>query len=146
MFLNELNEKEASSFIRIVKELVMIDDVIAKEEKNLLQDYIEELNLVGREIQDISFEEAISMLVDSSEKVRRVIIFEITGLALIDGEFDDKEIKFVNDLAEKLNVTKNRVNAFCEYFKSMINVYKFTTVEYESKIKLLKEEAVELIK
>ena len=52
MFLNELNKNEGIAFMQLVKGLANSDNVFAKEEKNLYNDYLEELNIKENEIPD----------------------------------------------------------------------------------------------
>ena len=55
MFLNELNKNEGIAFMQLVKGLANSDNVFAKEEKDLYNDYLEELNIKENEIPDYKF-------------------------------------------------------------------------------------------
>ena len=57
MFLEELNIGESAAFINLVKKLAMIDRVFAKEEKKLLKDYKNELNIKDKDIKEMSFDD-----------------------------------------------------------------------------------------
>ena len=146
MFLDELNEKESISFINVVKNFALVDNVFAEQEKELIENYIEELHLEGKDLSSTNLEEGIKVLESSTDKIKRIVLFELAGLALIDGEFEDKEIKFIANLSDRLGVSRARVQAFFNYMVNLFEVYKFTTVDSESKLELLKEEAEELLK
>ena len=45
MFLNELKKDEAIAFLELVNQVANVDEVFAKEEKELIEDYKEELKL-----------------------------------------------------------------------------------------------------
>lgn len=145
MFLNELNSQEAEAFINLVKDLAAMDEIFAKEEESLIEDYIDELLLKGKEIKRTSLKETRESLKLSSDRIKKIIYFELTGLALADGEFESKEENFLKDMAHEFNISASKVRGFLDYFKNVKSIYDFTTVDYESKISLLKEEAEALL-
>lgn len=145
MFLNELNKKEASAFINLVETLANVDNVFAKNEKDLIDDYIQELALDEKNIKKMDFETAVKELEGTTERIKNIIYFELVGLALCDGEYDEKEIQFLRGLAARFKINKNKQYEFVNYFKVVKEVYDNTVVDYEGKIELLKKSAMELI-
>ena len=145
MFLNELNKNEGIAFMQLVKGLANSDDIFAKEEKNLYNDYLEELNINESEIPDINLNSIYENLKNSSERSKNIIYFELIGLALIDGEYDEKEVDFLEEIGEKLEVKRNKRISFANYFYNFVDVYGFSVVDAESKITLLKEQAEKLL-
>lgn len=145
MFLSELNRKEASAFINLVEALANVDNVFAENEKDLIDDYIKELALDEKNIKKINFEAAVKELEEATDKVKNIIYFELVGLALCDGEYDEKEIQFLKGLAARFNISKNKQYEFVNYFKMVKEIYDSTVVDYEGKIELLKKSAMELI-
>lgn len=145
MFLNELSKNEGIAFMQLVKNLAHSDNVFAKEEKNLYNDYLEELNIQENEITDINLDSIYETLKNSSERNRNIIYFELIGLALIDGEYDEKEVKLLEELGKNLDIKRNKRIAFANYFYNFVDVYSFSVVDAESKIALLKEQAEKLL-
>ena len=145
MFLNELSKNEGIAFMQLVKVLANSDDVFAKEEKDLYADYLEELNLNESEIPNTDLDSIYEKLMSSSERVKNIIYFELVGLALIDGEYEEKEVDFLEEVGEKLEIKRNKRISFANYFYNFIDVYNFSVVEAESKIDLLKEQAEKLL-
>lgn len=145
MFLNELSKNEGIEFIQLVKNLANVDNIFAKEEKNLYYDYLKELNLEENEIPDNSLNSIYEALQNSSERNKNIIYFELVGLALIDGEYDEKEVDFLEEVGQKLEIRRNKRIAFANYFYNFIDVYSFSVVDAESKIALLKEQAEKLL-
>ena len=145
MFLNELSKNEGIAFMQLVKVLANSDEVFAKEERNLYADYLEELNLNESEIPDVHLDSIYENLKSSSERAKNVIYFELIGLALIDGEYDEKEVDFLEEVGEKLEIKRTKRIAFANYFHSFVDVYSFSVVDAESKINLLKEQAEKLL-
>ena len=145
MFLNELSKNEGIAFMQLVKGLANSDNTFAKEEKNLYNDYLEELNIKENEIPDTNLNSIYENLKNSSERSKNIIYFELIGLALIDGEYDEKEVDFLEEIGKKLDIKRNRRISFANYFYNFVDVYGFSVVEAESKINLLKEQAEKLL-
>lgn len=145
MFLNELSKKEAMAFINLVKEFANIDEIFAKEEKGLIEEYTKELALESENIKTFSMAEIEEVLKDSTERAKKIIYFELVGLALVDGEFEHKEKVFLNNLAYSFNIGLSRRLEFIDFFRHVKSVYDFTVVNYDNKIELLKEHAERLL-
>ena len=146
MFLNELSKNEGIAFMQLVKSLANSDNTFAKEEKNLYSDYLQELDIKENEVPgDSDLNSIYSTLKDSTERNRNIIYFELIGLALIDGEYDENEVKLLEEIGEHLEIKRNKRISFANYFQNFVDVYGFSVVDAESKIELLKEEAEKLL-
>ena len=145
MFLTELNKEEASAFLSLVTQFAKVDETFAKEEKRLIDDYLDELNLKEEDIKNLSYEEIINVLKKSKNRIKSIVYFELVGLALVDGEYGDKEIDFLDKIAVSLDIRRDKKIAFANYFFNFKEIYDFSVVEAESKIELLKEEAEALL-
>ena len=145
MFLTELNTEEASAFLSLVTQFAKVDETFAKEEKRLIYDYLDELSLREEDIKNLSYEEIINVLKKSKNRIKSIVYFELVGLALVDGEYGDKEIDFLDKIAVSLDIRRDKKIAFANYFFNFKEIYDFSVVEAESKIELLKEEAEALL-
>ncbi|WP_332856788.1 hypothetical protein [Clostridium paraputrificum] len=145
MFLTELNTEEASAFLSLVTQFAKVDETFAKEEKRLIYDYLDELSLKEEDIKNLSYEEIINVLKKSKNRIKSIVYFELVGLALVDGEYGDKEIDFLDKIAVSLDIRRDKKIAFANYFFTFKEIYDFSVVEAESKIELLKEEAEALL-
>lgn len=145
MFLNELNKKEAIAFVNLVEALANVDNVFTQNEKDLIDEYIEELDLNKEKIEKLDFESAVKELERTTDRVKNIIYFELIGLALCDGEYNKKEIQFLKGLAVRFNISTNKQQEFINYFKMVKEIYDTTVVDYEGKIELLKKSAIDLI-
>ena len=134
MFLNELNKEESRAFLGLVTKLANIDDVFAKEERKLVNEYMEELNLSDSPEEILEYDEVISILKDTTTRKKSIIYFELVGLALVDGEYGDKEIDFLDKIAYDLDIPRYKKIAFANYFVNFKDIYNFSVVEYENKI------------
>ena len=145
MFLSELNTEESNAFLSLVTQFAKVDETFAKEEKRLIDEYLDELNLKEEDIKNLSYEEIINVLKKSKNRIKSIIYFELVGLALVDGEYGDKEIDFLDKIAVSLDIRRDKKIAFANYFFNFKEIYDFSVVEAESKIELLKEEAEALL-
>lgn len=145
MFLSEFNKKEAVAFVNLVEVLANIDQVFAENEKELLEEYIEELSLSKENIKKLDFESAIKELEESTDRIKNIIYFELVGLALSDGSYDEKEIQFLMGLAARFNISTEKQQGFINYFKMVKEAYDSTFVDYESKLEHLKKAALDII-
>lgn len=145
MFLSELSTNEAAAFLSLVSQFAKVDDTFAKEEKRLIDEYLEELNLKEEDIRNLSYEDIMNVLKKSKNRIKSIVYFELVGLALVDGEYGDKEIDFLDKIAISLDIRRDKKIAFANYFFNFKEIYDFSVVEAESKIELLKEEAEALL-
>ncbi|MGL4108577.1 hypothetical protein [Clostridium sp. LP20] len=145
MFLNELNEKEAVAFINLVNQFANIDEVFAKEEKELIKEYLEELNIGEENVGSLKYDEIINELKSLTNRKKSIIYFELVGLALVDGEYGEKEIDFLDKIAVNLDIRRDKKIAFANYFFNFKEIYDFSVVEADNKIQLLKDEAEALL-
>lgn len=145
MFLNELNENESVAFVNVVSEFANVDNTFAKEEKEVLAGYLEELKLSEDKIGSMNIEDSLKTLNASSERIKRIVYFELIGLALVDGEYEEKEVEFLDNIANQFGIARTKRIAFANYFYNFTDIYKFSVVESENKIELLKEQAEAII-
>lgn len=145
MFLNELNKKESIAFVNLVEILAKIDGVFAEKEKDLLNEYIEELSLTNENLEKQNFEVVIKELEASTDRVKNIIYFELIGLALSDGSYDKEEVEFLNKLAAQFNISPKKQQQFIDYFKMVKDSYDSLFIDYENKLESLKKSAKDLL-
>jgi len=85
MFLKELNNEEAVSFVNLLDQFANIDNEVAREEKRLIEGYVKELGLEKDKIGILSYEDIVAVLKKSKERIKRIRYVELMGLALVDG-------------------------------------------------------------
>ena len=90
MFLKELNKEESICFLNLVSIFTKVDNKFAKEEKVLVHEYKEELGINSEEIQTMEYDDIIKKLNNSSDKSKLIIYFELVGLALVDGDYENE--------------------------------------------------------
>ncbi len=146
MFLKELNNEEAVAFANLLDQFANVDDVVAREEKRLIDDYVKELGLNNDKIGILSYNEIIDILKRSRERIKRIIYFELIGLALVDGNYGDVEVDYLDKIAIDLDINRAKKIAFANFFYNFKEIHDFSVIETENKeLKLLEEQAEALL-
>ncbi|MGL4451282.1 MAG: hypothetical protein ACRCTZ_08840 [Sarcina sp.] len=116
MFLSALNKQESIAFVNLISEFAMADHKLNLEEKALIEEACEEMGLADDGLESMEFEEAINIFKTSSDKVKRIVYFELTRCALVDEDCDMTEIEFLNTVSDELNIARADRFAFAGYF------------------------------
>ena len=116
MLLFELNKEESRAFMRLVSEFVTVDKKINKEEKSVIEKYLNKLNMNKEEINEISHTEAMEILDKSEDKIKNMVYFELLGVALIDGDYETSEVDYLEEVADKFNISRATKIALANYY------------------------------
>lgn len=139
MFLKELSKDESLCFLNLVSIFAKVDNKFVKEEKILLEEYKEELGILDQDVKNMEYNEIVEQLKGSGDRVKKIIYFELVGLALVDGEYEDEEVDFLEKISSEFNIPRAKKIAIANYF------YNFTTVDADNNIELLREQAENIL-
>lgn len=145
MFLNELNKNESIAFVSLVRHLAVIDNEFSKKEEELINEYKEELKITDGDVNALSFEASIYEFANSSLRVKNIVYFELAGLALVDGVFEEKEEEFLDKIAKAFEISLDKQLSYLDFFKQVKDFYDVTFDEYESKLEKLNDKALALL-
>ncbi|WP_338631479.1 hypothetical protein [Clostridium baratii] len=146
MFLKEFNKEEAKAFINLVNQFANIDDNFVKEEEKLIKEYKNELNIEEDYELILAYDEVISILRRSSERIKKIVYFELVGLALIDGNYEDIEVDFLDKIAIDLDINRSIKIEFANFFYNFKEVSELSLAEIKAKdIDNLEEKARALL-
>ena len=106
MFLKELNKEQGLAFINLVTEFALADENIKKEEEDLIRTYMKELDLEEEELGNLSYEESIETIKNSSEKVKNIVYFELVRIGLVDEDCDIEEVDYLEKISKDLNISR----------------------------------------
>lgn len=126
MFLAELNEKEKEVFWEIANLLIDIDGNISKFETDMLEEYKKELRMdslvVGIEVKK-NIDEILDDLKNMSERRKKIVFFELLGLAYADKEYVDKEKELISVVKKKFDIKDNEEKIMQQSVESIMNIY-----------------------
>ena len=134
MLLFELSKEESKAFMRIVLEFVSIDNKVNREEKNIVAKYLSKLNLSREEANNLTVEEAKEILKNSEDKIKKMIYFDLLGVALIDGDYETSEIDFLDEIANQFNISRANKIAFANYYYKLDNMKDKSEEEINEKL------------
>ncbi|MBO4346731.1 MAG: hypothetical protein J5840_03735 [Lachnospiraceae bacterium] len=120
MYLSKLDLNEKKSFLNLAAILAESNGIVEESEKFMLDMYCAEMQIEG-ELEDKSFEENIEALRSSSPEAKNIIVFELIGLCLTDGGYDDDEKDNMKQIATELGVSADKL---AELEKDMADYYE----------------------
>ena len=136
MFLKELNKEESICFLNLVSIFTKVDNKFAKEEKVLVHEYKEELGINSEEIQTMEYDDIIKKLNNSSDKSKLIIYFELVGLALVDGDYENEEVDFLEKISKDLNISRAKKIQVANCF------YNFSEKDGEEKLEEMAKDII----
>ena len=136
MFLKELNKEQGLAFINLVTEFALADENIKKEEEDLIRTYMKELDLEEEELGNLSYEESIETIKNSSEKVKNIVYFELVRIGLVDEDCDIEEVDYLEKISKDLNISRAKKIQVANCF------YNFSEKDGEAKLEEMAREII----
>lgn len=136
MFLKELNKEQGLAFVNLVTEFALADENIKKEEEELIRIYIKELDLQEEELGNLSYEESIEIIKNSSEKVKNIVYFELVRIGLVDEDCDIEEVDFLEKISKDLNISRAKKIQVANCF------YNFSEKDGEAKLEEMAKDII----
>ena len=136
MFLKELNKEQGLAFINLVTEFALADENIKKEEEDLIRTYMKELDLEEEELGNLSYEESIETIKNSSEKVKNIVYFELVRIGLVDEDCDIEEVDFLEKISKDLNISRAKKIQVANCF------YNFSEKDGEAKLEEMAKDII----
>lgn len=104
MFLQSIEMKDRLAFIDLANFLIRIDGVITQDEVDILESYRDEM-----QVEEITFnsETTLEEIIDNISEdmiTRRILVFELLGIAYSDAEYSLEEKTFISKVADLLGL------------------------------------------
>ena len=128
MFLKELNKEQGLAFVNLVTEFALAEE--------LIRIYIKELNLEEEELGNLSYEESIEIIKNSSEKVKNIVYFELVRIGLVDEDCDIEEVDFLEKISKDLNISRAKKIQVANCF------YNFSEKDGEAKLEEMAKDII----
>lgn len=108
MYLAKLSKEEKELFLGIAYNLVYIDGVYSTEEQEMMDEYCHEMQIeFKQETMTKPIEELIDVIKNKCDiKVKKIVVFEAVGLAMVDGNYDDDERTFILNMQKEFGIDK----------------------------------------
>lgn len=111
MYLNLLNEEAKEVFLDLCINLAESDDDFCQKEKNLIDQFCQEMNIKHRYMAKLSLDKSLNRLNElCDERGKRAVTAEIIGLVIADGYKDMSEREgeynaMLDKLSEQINTS-----------------------------------------
>ena len=131
MYLAQLTENQKRLFLGLAYHIASADGNYSDDENLMIKSYCAEMN-IEFDLNNLSAQpdEIIARIkAECEEKSRKIIIFELIGLALVDHNYDDAERTIINTAMDRLDINKS-FGVQCE---KLLNEY----IEFQNKINAL---------
>lgn len=108
MFLNLLNEDKKMLFLALANNLAQVDGKFSDEERLMIQSYCKEMEIHFNMETEKDIKNIISDLGNlCDEKEKKIIIFEVIGLAMVDKKYDSSEKSLIIDMINKFGISSD---------------------------------------
>ena len=130
MFLNQLSYQEKKMFLDLSIHVAKANDELAAEEKAMLSEYCNEMQLPAIELFETEpLETVLDYFSLADMHIKKIVLLEIYGLAYVDGSYDEAETKVVEKFveatgisAEDNNMIKSSIEEYFILCKKMASV------------------------
>ncbi len=131
MYLSMLSEKRKNDFLELAYHMALINNDFSEKERIMIENYCNEMQIAIPEvIHTKPIDEIIeSMRSECTMAEKKIMIFEILGLALVDGNYDKSEERIVEEIAKALEIGES----FLQESKKVLQEY----IEIQGKINTL---------
>ncbi len=125
MYLNKLSEEQKNLFLDLCIHAAMANNVLADEEKELIDRYCAEMDITSpRYSAETSVEDVRARLAEiSSGSEKRIIALEVAALMLADNEHDESEKSFMRELIQSLGITDDEYDKILDFVGKIIGLY-----------------------
>lgn len=128
MYLAMFDEKQKQLFLGLAYHLASIDGDYSEEEKGMMESYCHEMKInfdlekLNKSIENIVEE----IKVEFGEREKKIVIFEATGLAMADNNYDKTEREFIHSIMIDFGIEET----FDQKCETVINEY----IEFQNKL------------
>ena len=125
MYLAELNRQQKDLFLELSIHIATSDNDFCGEEKQLIKELCAEMNIAEKYDAEKSFEETITELTkDSSDREKRIIMLELTGVIMCDSKCTDGERQMLGKIADAFGIDRLEIDPFIEVVRELYNTYE----------------------
>ncbi len=124
MYLSMLSEKQKEYFLELAYQMAIIDNDFSEKERTMIESYCHEMRIAVPEvIRAGSINEIIeSMKSECTMLEKKIIIFEVVGLALVDGNYDETERKVIEEITKIFEIEETFLAESERLLKEYIDV------------------------
>jgi len=123
MFLSELNSGEKKNFLEVAKFSMGLDGIHKEEEKMIFNSFVHECDLADYSLQkQDNIDSAIKVLAKSQTKNKKILLIELFGILLSDGDVCEEEAAFMDKLATTFGFEEYQVRKIQRWVEAMNDI------------------------
>lgn len=123
MYLSELNIGEKKNFLELAKYSMGLNGEHKAEEQEVFASFIHECGMQSYQAQkQDSIESVIKVLSKSSSKSKRIIMIELFGILLADGDVCEEEDAFMGILANAFEIESYEYKRYQRWVEAMNDI------------------------
>ncbi|MEA2019705.1 MAG: hypothetical protein U9N59_14790 [Campylobacterota bacterium] len=125
MYLDLLEKQEQKDFLELARYSMGLNGEHKEEEEEMLTSYKFECQLVeytAHRQEDIT--KIIHSLKGSVKKIKKIILVELFGILLADGEVCDEEAKFIDMLSSEFRIKEYEVARIQRWVEAMNDIFQ----------------------
>lgn len=112
MYLSMLSRNQKELFLELAYQLAFADKDYSENEKNMMKAYCQEMQLPEK-VEE--FSKGLNEIIDDlnaecSETEKKIVLFEIVGFALVDGNYDENEKCLIRSVQKKFEIEPEYIN------------------------------------
>lgn len=124
MYLGELNAKQKNRFLDLGIGLAAADDDFSDAEKDTLHLLCDEMRIDDRYEAEVSPEEAIRFFAsESSQRIQRIVVFEMLGIAMADSVYENSERKLIAEAAKAFSIEDDEIKEVSDAVVQLYRLY-----------------------
>ena len=106
MYLALLSEKEKEMFLGVAFNLAAVDGDYSDEEKAIINGYCQEMQCIFDEKTMVKPTDVLikDIKSNSDNRIKKIFIFELIGVAMTDGNYDENERALINKLEVEFDI------------------------------------------
>ena len=121
MYLSRLNEKQKNLFLELAYQLALVYNDYSEKEKIMIESYCNEM---GMEVPAVIRAGSIDGIITSMNNEctgleKKIIVFEMLGLAMVDGNYDESEREVLTEIMRVFEVGED----FARESEKLLNEY-----------------------
>jgi len=119
-----LDEKRKGIFLELAYQLALIDNDFSEKERSMIESYCNEMQII---VPEVIHARPVNEIIADLEKEcamleKKIMLFEILGLALVDGNYDEAERTIVADIRKVFEIEESFVKESEEILKDYIEM------------------------
>lgn len=123
MYLSELNIGEKKNFLELAKFSMGLNGEHKEEEQEVFASFLSECDLTGFKVQkQDNIDSVIKVLGKSKTKNKKILLIELFGILLADGNVCDEEAAFMDKLANAFGFEEYQVRKIQRWVEAMNDI------------------------